>query len=285
MLLSNTLMPALAVQQLRFSFCLPHDWNKDLLQVGFRIRGSLGLALKQGCCFFDAKKTSCVGCLKRPHCHYGQSFETMQSMEIEGLGQVGSMPHAWGLSLQQKGIYTHGSIALAGMELAHLPSWKAAVERLPLAISLLPMQWYQEPFLPYWQSLTPVRLRLKGKNPRNTDELASALCHSLVNKVRMLAAWHGITPPSERLPEPKCIEMTWCDTDRFSFRTGKPQSLSGFLVDIVWPDFTPESWKPWLQLLLALGVGRQSAFGLGRFSCRTEKSSSVLIDNKLKINR
>ena len=81
----------------------------------------------------------------------------------------------------------------------------------------------------------------------------------------MLSALHGVEPPKAHLPEPECLQMTWCETARFSFRSGKKQSLSGWLVEVRWPDTTPESWKPWLQLSVALGVGRQSSFSLGCF--------------------
>jgi len=259
------MMPALAVRQLSFSMLIPADWDAHILAVGFRLRGLLGLALKQGCCFFDAQKTPCLDCVKRPHCHYGQSFETMQAVDIQGLGKRGSMPHAWALSVQQQGMRVHVALLMAGMEIAHEASWQAAVNTLGLDVVWHESEWKQSEFQYQWQGLTPVRLRVQGKIPRNSDEIQQALASSIVSKTRMLAALHGCVAPKEHLEIPVVSAMQWCESSRHAFRQHEKQSMSGWLMHVQWAKDTPDSWKPWLSLACELGAGRQTSFGLGRF--------------------
>jgi len=251
---------------LRCSFLLPDDWEQDILQIGFRLRGMLGLALKQGSCFFDARTTRCLACPRRAHCHYGQSFESMQSVHIDGLGKVGSMPHLWALQVQQLGLRVHVCLFVAGMELAHLPSWKSAIQTMPLNIVWQDEAWLSQGFQHQWLGVTPVRLRLKGKAPDKPEMLAKALLTSVVSKMKMISALHGIPLPSERLLEPDCTACQWCELSRFSLRTQQAQSMSGWLMNVHWSEHTPDAWKPWLNLALSLGVGRQTSFGMGRFS-------------------
>ena len=257
---------ALAVKQLHFSFIIPDDWEKSVLQVGFRVRGMLGLALKTGCCFFDAQTTDCQGCVKRPHCHYGQSFETRQAVTIEGLGKAGSIPHAWALSLGLNGMRAQATLTMAGFEIAHQESWRSAIAALNLNIIWQPSTWFQQPFAYQWQAITPLRLRIKGKTPREHQDINKAVLTSIVSKMQMLAALHGTNIPESRLPLPECSHTQWCEINRFSFRTKKEQDLSGWLLDITWPQDLPSDWQPWLNLAMALGVGRQTSFGLGRLT-------------------
>jgi len=258
--------PALDVKRMHFSFTCPEDWNRDVLALGCRLRGSLGLTLKTSCCFFDPKQTSCEGCHKRPHCHYGQSFESPQAVQVSGFGTMPSLPHAWALTVDLVGVRVAATLILAGMELAHEASWKASIEALNIAIQWHNETWFKADFSFDWQGLTPMRLRLNGKNPGADAELCTAVHHSIVSKTRMLAALHGTTIPTALLPEPACTQAQWCKASRYAFRTQKKQSMSGWLCHITWPDDTPKAWLPWLQLSYVLGVGKQTSFGLGRFS-------------------
>jgi len=260
---------ALPVRKLQFSFVPPQDWEQDILQIGFRLRGMIGLSLKYGCCFFNARNTPCNDCVKRVYCHYGQSFETVQSVAIEGVGKAGCMPHMWGLQLQQMGMRVQVSLNIVGMELAYQSSWHTAINALKLDVSWLDSQWEDHPFHERWQGLTPVRLRFNGKKPNNESEISRAMVSSIIAKSKMLSALHGLALPDEHLPEPVCVSAQWCEVSRFSLRTKSKQSMSGWLIDLDWSKDTPEAWKPWLNIYLSLGVGRQTSFGLGCFSTVT----------------
>jgi len=255
---------ALPVKQLHFSFILPDNWEQQVLQVGFRLRGMMGLSLKKGCCFFDAQQTPCQDCRKRPHCHYGQSFESLQAPTIEGMGKTGSMPHAWALSVSLSGMRAQVTLTMAGMELAHEASWQAAIDALDLSVVWQQPTWFTQDFSYQWQAVTPLRLRLNGKPPRTEHEISKAVTASIVSKMKMLAALHGLSIPDARLPNPECKHAQWCELTRFAYRTHKKQNLNGWVLDITWPENLPPQWKPWLNLAVALGVGRQTSFGLGR---------------------
>lgn len=264
--MTQHIQAALPIKALTFSFICPHDWDKNALQLAYRLRGVLGLALKQACCFFDAKSTVCEGCDKRAHCHYGQQFETPKNIYADGFGNMPSLPHAWRLSVDIVGVRVQASLTLAGMGLAYEASWKAVVECLPFQITWQTTSNKQVGVQNTWMSCTPLRLKLKGKVPNSERELAAAIANSIVSKSRMLAAWHGLDAPQDFLPEPKCHDMQWCDSSRYAFRTQEMQSMGGWLCRIEWADDIPASWLPWLQLAYVLGVGKQTSFGLGRFS-------------------
>jgi len=266
----ENILPALTIRQLRFSWQRPAAWSGDLVAMGCRLRGSLGLALKSGCCFFDAKKTPCDGCLKRPYCHYGQAFEAPKAVQISGVGRMASLPHAWSLTVDQVGLHCEAHLNLAGMTLAHESSWRAAIEALPLEVVWQESIWINLPFSYTWQGVTPVRLRLKGKSPRTKAEVSQAIVTSIVSKSRMLALLHGQAAPEAFLAEPYCLALQWHEASRYAFREGEKQSLSGWLAHIRWPETVPEAWLPWLQLSQVLGVGRQTSFGLGRFVPSTD---------------
>jgi len=257
---------ALSIKVLTFSFACPDDWDKQPLQLGYRLRGVLGLTLKQACCFFNDKKRPCEGCDKRAHCHYGQQFETPKNIYAEGFGNMPSLPHAWRLSVDIVGVRVQASLTLAGMGLAYETSWKAVIDVLPFEIIWQPSPSKQQKLQNTWLSCTPLRLKLKGKVPNSEPELAAAIANSIVAKSRMLAAWHGLDAPQDFLPEPTCHNMQWCESSRYAFRAQTMQSMGGWLCRIEWADDIPASWLPWLQLAYVLGVGKQTSFGLGRFS-------------------
>lgn len=254
---------ALNTTHIDFTFILPQGWQRDPLQVAFRLRGVLGLSLKKNCCFFDAHATPCQDCPKRDVCHYGQSFETPQAVKIEGVGRVGSMPHAWSLAVDMQGLQVCASVILAGHELAFLKSWKAAITNIPYETHFCTCMHHEPAGSLQWQSITPVRLRHKGKTPTTEADVASALVSSVVQRCQALAALHQQQIPTAQLQPPVCSDLIWQEATRLSLRHKQTQKLGGWMMRIDWGE-VDEAWLPWLQLTYALGLGRQTSFGLGR---------------------
>jgi len=255
----------LAAQSLAFTFSPPAKWHDDLLEMGFLVRGQLGLALAKGCCFYDAHCTHCDDCDKRAHCHYGQSFKTPQNIQCHSTIKTGCVPHLWALQIDRLGLQWHARLNLVGMEIAHINSWRAAITSMPFKTTIQESEWFDMPFSYIWHGVTPARLKFKGKTPKDELEACKALTTSIVSKSKMLAAMHGLSMPTDFLPEPACLNASWEKAQRFHHSSQKQQSMSGWLLDIAWAQDTPESWKPWLNLALFLGVGKQTSFAMGRF--------------------
>jgi len=262
---SEMIAMPLPLKRLDFSFVPDARWGDDSLQIGFALRGALGLSLAKGCCFFNARAVQCDGCAKRAHCHYGQSFKTAHNIQLSDDLKVGCMPHAWSLHIDRVGMAWCASLKLAGFEVAYLASWQSAIQSLPLDVSLQHVAWEKPSLERVWSSLTPVRLKYRGRTPANADEAGMALLTSIVSKSKMLAAIHGLSLPDTRLANPKIINASWHKGTRMHQQTKKEQSMSGWLLEIVWPEDTSEVWQMWLWLASRLGVGKQTSFGMGRF--------------------
>jgi len=265
----KTMNLALPMQSLRFGFIVPADWDANPLTLAFRVRGCLGLALKKNCCFFDAHKTPCEGCDKRAVCHYGQSFEVLPAPSLTNMGKAGSMPHAWSLAVDLKGLRAEVCIRLIGLEIAHTPSWRAAIEKMSV-----PTYWLADTsdiscFSLSWRSITPVSVRKNGKEAKTYDDISASIAISVVQKMKMLASINGALMPDSFLTNPVCSHKSWHEGERFAFRHQKKQQIGGWMLDVVWQD-VPEDWQPWLALALKLGVGRHTSFGLGRFETLKE---------------
>jgi len=253
------------VSSIAFTFVPPEHWQEELLEVGCALRGALGLALAKACCFYDAHRTHCDACDKRAHCHYGQSFKTPQNIQLGASIKVGCVPHLWSLQVDRIGLQWSAQLHIAGMELAHMTSWQAAIAALPMQVSVQKTEWHDVSFAYVWQAVTPALLKLKGKPPRDGEAACKALQISIVSKSKMIAAMHGVNIPEEMLPEPILLGASQHKMQRFRRHTQSTQDMSGWLLHVEWPKHTPEAWVPWLSLALALGVGKQTSFGMGRF--------------------
>ncbi len=260
--MNNTALP---VQTLTFSFSLPQGWHDEPLSVACRLRGALGLSLAKQCCFYDAQHTQCETCDKRPHCHYGQMFKTPQNMQLEQQLKVGCLPHTWSLEINQMGLLWQARLHLAGMAIAHAASWQHAIESLPFPLSWHGKTWWEEDFVHQWQSATPVRLKLQGRNPKGESELAEALVKSVVSKSKMLASMHHLDLPNTFIDAPSCTSHAWCEPKSFECGKRISKDVAGWMVSVAWAEDTPPDWLSWLNLAFVLGVGRQTTFGLGRF--------------------
>jgi len=255
---------------LRFFVDVPDGWTVDVLQLSVRLRGLLGYALKHQCCIYDAAVAECAGCNYRQQCHYGLSFESTGPVEIPGFGKIGSLPHAWSLKVDLIGLRVRCELLLIGVECQNVDSWVQVVEALPMPIHWLYPAVEGGNFSLLWDSLTPVRLRFQGKNPRE-HQVAAALSASVARKGRLLALLHEMDAPSSRLPEPVCTRLQWVEGERYSFRRQELQPMGGWMMRVEWPETVAAEWIPWLGLIRLLGVGRQTTFGFGRMGCIENK--------------
>jgi len=249
----------------RFTFIPPTDWSDDGMAAAFRLRGLLGKGMRLSHCIFDAASTPCEDCQVRKQCFYGNGFEASGNCTIEGFGRVGSLPHFWSLHVGRLGLGWRGTLWLLGHEVERAEQWSQALEQTGLNLQWLPHA--EEPGETLsWQAVTPVRLRVNGRNPvaQNLGEAISAAC---ARKVRMLAALHGLEAPEGRLPVPSCESGPWVDVERYAFRRGRTETYGGWMPRINWPDDLSHEWRTWLALLRRLGIGRQTSFGFGRFVC------------------
>lgn len=255
----------LPLAALGFYFSPPGDWPGEPVAVAFRLRGTLGKIIRQRHCLFDAARTPCEGCEMRSGCFYGNGFETMPGVEIPGFGRLGAAPHGWSLHVDRAGHQWRAALWLLAGEIERAEVWRDAIAALPLAPA-----WAEPPALESetlrWRSLTPVRLRLRGRNPTR-EEAAEALAASVARKARMLAALHGADAPDSRLEIEDARVLGWVDVERFAFRHRRVERLGGWMLEAAWSERGGEDWRPWLTLIRALGAGRQTAFGLGRFGC------------------
>jgi len=234
------------------------------MQLAFRLRGALGQQLKRLHCLWDPKHARCAHCAARSDCFYGVSFDPPGPVVLPGFGRVGALPHCWSLQVDLSGLCLRMSLVLVGFEAQRVVQWQQAVQQLPLMPSPCKSNAEDEAEGLLWQSLTPIRLRISGRNPRK-EEVPTALARAIVRRARMLAAMHRIQAPEMQLPEPACSNLQWIDEHR-ARRKGE-QPMGGWMMTVRWPDETPASWRPWLALLRRLGVGKQANFGLGRFAC------------------
>ncbi len=261
-------MPAptlpLPVGAIAFAFAPRKDWPTEPVAVAFRLRGLLGKHLKQMHCLLDAATSPCEGCRFQPSCVYGSGFESLRNLAIPGFGRVGAAPRLWSLHVDRLGQQWKATLWLIGRELERARAWHEAIASLPLAPGWMPPEEVSPETL-RWRSATPVRLRIAGRNP-SADELAQALAATIARKARMIAALHGVAAPMSRLEVEALVPHGWLDVERFSFRHGRVERLGGWMLDVRWPDDVGD-WQPWLTLMRMVGVGRQVAFGLGRFIC------------------
>lgn len=248
---------------LSFFFDPPADWPVEPVAVAFRIRGVIGKRIRGMHCLYDSERTPCRGCAERPSCFYGSGFETLENVEITGFGRVGALPHEWSLAVDRIGQGWRVTLWLIGRETERAELWYEAIASLPFAV-----EWTEaeDPARETraWRSLTPVRLRVDGRNA-GAEELAQALAASIARRSRMLAAIHGLAAPESRLEVADLVPLGWIDVERYSFRHRRRELLGGWMLRVQWPDDVGD-WEPWLRLARVVGAGRQTSFGLGRFA-------------------
>jgi len=252
-----------------FIIDIPDDWSQNILHLSTRIRGMLGFNLKHQSCVYDAATSECSHCNFRQQCHYGLSFEASEPMSIKGFGKVGSLPHPWSLKVDFSGMQVRCELLLLGFECSNIESWLEVISLLPLPTHLLCSSVESTPDSLQWLSLTPVRLRLNGKNPRK-HQVADALSAAVARKARLIAILHEIKQPESRLPVPTCSDLKWIESDRYSFRKEKFQPMGGWMLKAQWEEDLPIEWYPWLNLISMVGIGRQTTFGYGRMTCLNE---------------
>lgn len=248
---------------LAFFFEPPAGWPVEPVAVGFRLRGLLGKQIRRMHCLYDSERTPCRGCAERPDCFYGSGFETLENVEIPGFGRVGALPHAWSLAVDRIGQSWRATLWLVGEEIRRARLWHEAIEAMPLSIEWTVADDPAGETL-RWRSLTPVRLRLEGRNA-DAGKLGQALAAALARRMRMLAAMHGLAAPESRIEVADLVPRGWVDVERYSFRQQRRERLGGWMLNVSWPDDEPE-WLPWLRLARVIGLGRQTSFGLGRFA-------------------
>lgn len=249
---------------LGFYFTPPEGWPSEPVAVAFRLRGLLGKEIRRRHCMFDPERTPCRGCELRADCLYGNGFEAPENVNLPGFGRAGAAPHAWSLQVERAGQRWRGCLWLSGLEAERAATWRDAVAAMPVAPAWFRPGPLEEETLT-WRSLTPVRLRAGGGNA-GRDDVARALAASVARKARMLAAMHGARAPEARLETGDVNVHEWVDVERYSFRHRRVERLGGWMLDVRWPE-TSADWRPWLALIRALGAGRQTSFGLGRFAC------------------
>ncbi len=250
----------------RFSFLAALQAD-DALAAADAFRGRIGAALKRQTCVWEAMDASppCDGCPHRAGCHYGMSFKPPGPVEVAGFGKLGTLPHEWVCRADGAGLLWRGELLLAGRECRQAGGWRAAIGR---GVSPLvreadgPLREGRDAMR--WISLTPARLKHGGRNARK-PELAAAVAAAAARRARLLAALNAVQPPSSRLPEPEIAAARWVDGSRHSRTAGGEQPLGGWMLELAWPP-APSEWRPWLALLLLLGLGGQTHLGLGRFA-------------------
>ncbi len=275
--------------------------------AGSKLRGAFGHALKQAACITQA--ATCDHCPVLKSCAYGEVFESVPINQLNlpnkvhpsyknrppaitfrasqtstalaagdsfdfGVTLIGdvscflpSLLNAW-QQAAQKLSKSEGALVLGSVKTVSSKVLNLSADDLPsAAVDSIEIE-FESPF----------RVQHNGKLIKNPQELsASTVLMSAVQRVAQIIETRvGVSSEFMQfraLSEiaARCVatsELTWSDLKRYSNRQKRSIPLGGLVGTIrITGDLTP--FMPYLKLAQELQIGKETTFGLGRFSLVT----------------